>query len=205
MFYLASEILVFLALSAALGFFIGWLAKGIAARGDALPPAVDSLVTSNLRAELHSAEEDRHEQRNEVLRLRQELARARVGLGDMSVVAELREELAASRRDCRQCREELNRVREQVAVVEHAADAPDVLEQPQTPPDDLKMINGIGAKLEATLNELGIYYFRQIADFTPGNVAWVNQRLRFRGRIERERWVEQARRLVESGDGEQQA
>ena len=204
MFYLATQILVLLAISAALGFFIGWLIKGAAVRTEATSPAIDALVASELRAELGSSEEERQQQREKILRLREELARARVGLGDMALLSDLREQLAASQRECRDCREELERVSGQLGARDRDedadADAPALLEEPETPPDDLKLISGIGFKLEATLNELGIYYFRQIADLTADNVAWLDDRLRFKGRIERERWVEQARRLAEGGE-----
>jgi predicted flap endonuclease-1-like 5' DNA nuclease len=68
-------------------------------------------------------------------------------------------------------------------------------------PDDLRLIDGIGPKLESTLNSLGIYHFDQIADWTPANIAWVDQYLRFRGRIVRERWVEQAKAIVAGASG----
>jgi predicted flap endonuclease-1-like 5' DNA nuclease len=66
----------------------------------------------------------------------------------------------------------------------------------QGAPDDLTLIDGIGPKIEASLHALGVYHFDQIADWTRGNVAWVDEYLRLRGRIERERWVEQARDLA---------
>jgi NADH-quinone oxidoreductase subunit E len=73
---------------------------------------------------------------------------------------------------------------------------PQALAAPEGEPDDLKLISGIGPGIEKVLHELGIYHFHQIAQFTPDNVAWVNQRLRFRGRIEREDWIDQARKLA---------
>jgi NADH-quinone oxidoreductase subunit E len=73
---------------------------------------------------------------------------------------------------------------------------PQGLAAPEGEPDDLQQISGIGPGIEKILHELGIYHFRQIAEFTPDNVAWVNQRLRFKGRIEREDWIGQARRLA---------
>lgn len=63
--------------------------------------------------------------------------------------------------------------------------------------DDLKRISGVGPKLEATLNELGFYHFDQIAAWTPEHVAWVDARLKFKGRIERDDWIGQARALDE--------
>ncbi len=58
--------------------------------------------------------------------------------------------------------------------------------------DDLKKISGVGPKLEAVLNELGFWHFDQIAKWTPAQVAWVDSRLKFKGRIERDDWIGQA-------------
>ncbi len=62
--------------------------------------------------------------------------------------------------------------------------------------DDLKLLKGVGPKLEQTLNELGFYHFDQIAAWTPDQVAWVDARLKFKGRIERDGWIEQAGKLA---------
>ncbi len=59
-------------------------------------------------------------------------------------------------------------------------------------PDDLTLIDGVSPQKQSTLNSIGVYHFDQIAAWSPGNVAWVDQYLRLRGRIVRERWVEQA-------------
>ncbi len=68
--------------------------------------------------------------------------------------------------------------------------------------DDLKKISGVGPKLEKTLNGLGIFHFSQIAEFTADNVAWVDRHLRFKGRIARENWIEQAKVLAAGGETE---
>ena len=62
--------------------------------------------------------------------------------------------------------------------------------------DDLKLIKGVGPKLEETLNELGIYTFEQIADWNAENVAFVDARLKFKGRIERDDWISKAKVLA---------
>ena len=63
--------------------------------------------------------------------------------------------------------------------------------------DDLKMIKGIGPKLEIMLNELGFYHFDQIAAWSAAEVAWVNDNLAgFKGRVSRDNWVEQASKLA---------
>lgn len=64
-------------------------------------------------------------------------------------------------------------------------------------PDDLKLIYGVGPKLAAMLNELGIYHFDQIASWNEMNLAWVDQHLgAFRGRAVRDKWIEQAKKLA---------
>ncbi|HSM41455.1 MAG TPA: NADH-quinone oxidoreductase subunit NuoE [Afifellaceae bacterium] len=68
--------------------------------------------------------------------------------------------------------------------------------------DNLKEISGVGPKLEATLNEMGIYRFAQIAAWNADNIAWVDERLKFKGRIERDDWVAQAKILAEGGETE---
>ncbi|MFO1106824.1 MAG: NADH-quinone oxidoreductase subunit NuoE [Amaricoccus sp.] len=64
-------------------------------------------------------------------------------------------------------------------------------------PDDLTLIKGIGPKLEAMLHGLGYYHFDQIAGWSEAEVAWVDENLEgFKGRVSRDRWVEQARELA---------
>ena len=65
--------------------------------------------------------------------------------------------------------------------------------------DDLTTIHGLGNVLEHRLNRLGIYRYRQLARLTPENTKWVASRIRILGgRIQRDRWAEQARRMHES-------
>ncbi len=76
-----------------------------------------------------------------------------------------------------------------------------LLSAPDGDKDDLKKISGVGPKLEGVLNELGVYHYRQIAAWTPENVAWVDNRLKFKGRIERDGWIEQAKELDAGKEG----
>lgn len=62
--------------------------------------------------------------------------------------------------------------------------------------DDLKRIKGIGPKIEGTLNGLGVYHFDQVAGWSSKTVGWVNGFLTFKGRIQREKWISQAKLLV---------
>jgi predicted flap endonuclease-1-like 5' DNA nuclease/predicted nucleic acid-binding Zn-ribbon protein len=78
------------------------------------------------------------------------------------------------------------------------AKRPPLLAEPSRLPDDLKRINGIGLRLEKRLNELGVYYFDQIAELSAGEAAWLDQQLgEFRGKLYRDEWLDQARDLAE--------
>lgn len=78
----------------------------------------------------------------------------------------------------------------------NAALPPFGLEAPQGEPDDLKQIVGIGNVFEETLHSLGVYHFRQIAAFGPTEIARINTELKeFRGRIEHDDWIGQAKEL----------
>jgi NADH-quinone oxidoreductase subunit E len=65
--------------------------------------------------------------------------------------------------------------------------------------DDLKKISGVGPKLEKLLNSLGIYKYGQVAAWSADDVAWVDERLTFKGRIERDDWMSQAKTLAAGG------
>jgi NADH-quinone oxidoreductase subunit E len=63
--------------------------------------------------------------------------------------------------------------------------------------DDLKMIKGVGPKLEDLLNSMGFFHFDQIGKWGQDELAWVDQNLEgFKGRASRDNWVDQAQRLA---------
>jgi predicted flap endonuclease-1-like 5' DNA nuclease len=62
-------------------------------------------------------------------------------------------------------------------------------------PDDFTLIEGLSEQSAAALHGMGIHHFDQIAAWTEGNVAWVNQYFNLGGRIAQHRWVEQAKAL----------
>jgi predicted flap endonuclease-1-like 5' DNA nuclease len=70
----------------------------------------------------------------------------------------------------------------------------------QTPPeqehDDLQEIVGIGKAFEQTLHDLGVFSYRQIANFEMSDIARVNLQLKeFKGRMEQDDWIGQAKDL----------
>lgn len=66
--------------------------------------------------------------------------------------------------------------------------------------DDLQEIEGIGPALEKLVNSLGFYHYDQIAAWTEADVALIDAEMKnFKGRITRDRWVEQARIITTDG------
>jgi predicted flap endonuclease-1-like 5' DNA nuclease len=68
--------------------------------------------------------------------------------------------------------------------------------------DNLQRISGIGPKNESILHTLGFFHFDQIAAWTASQVSWVDDHLRFNGRIGREEWIKQAGLLAEGKEAE---
>ena len=74
------------------------------------------------------------------------------------------------------------------------------LEAAEGKADDLKKISGVGPALEKKLNDFGIYHYRQVAALTKDDIAEIDEALNFKGRIERDDWLAQAKSLMASGD-----
>lgn len=87
------------------------------------------------------------------------------------------------------------------AKAEKAAPAPAVteavkptnlLEVAKGEADDLTKISGVGPKLLEKLNANGVFHFWQIAEWGPAEIAFMDDQLSFKGRIERDDWIKQA-------------
>jgi predicted flap endonuclease-1-like 5' DNA nuclease len=66
-------------------------------------------------------------------------------------------------------------------------------------PDDLQLIKGVAEVLERMLHEIGVYYFWQIAEWTPADVRHADAQLPvFKGRIERDHWIEQSKQYAQT-------
>jgi large subunit ribosomal protein L21 len=74
------------------------------------------------------------------------------------------------------------------AKVEKATEAPAAA----AGADDLKELSGVGPALEKKLHANGVTTFEQIANWTADDVADMDEKLSFKGRIEREGWIAQA-------------
>jgi small subunit ribosomal protein S2 len=88
--------------------------------------------------------------------------------------------------------------KEQAAEESEAGDSEiqPLFKAPKGEPDDLKKISGVGPVLENKLHQLGITKFTQIAKFSAKDIEKVDDALNFKGRIERDDWVAQAKSLA---------
>jgi small subunit ribosomal protein S2 len=71
------------------------------------------------------------------------------------------------------------------------------IDAPRGEADDLKRISGVSPKLEQALNDLGVFHFWQLADADEAAVAALDKALGTRGRIARDNWVGQAKKLTD--------
>jgi predicted flap endonuclease-1-like 5' DNA nuclease len=197
MMYLITQMALYLIAAIVLGVILGWLIWGRRSSVDA----------SDYNAVI--AERDRFR------------AEADAHASAASRVAGLESDLA----DCQRARRELEEERtayassaaglepvgtsEPVAFAEapaafvEAGDAsrPEGLDGPRGgQADDLKLIKGVGVKLEGLLHSLGFYHFDQIANWSAAEVAWVDENLEgFKGRVTRDDWISQAGILAAGG------
>jgi NADH-quinone oxidoreductase subunit E len=117
-------------------------------------------------------------------------------------------ELAKLRSRIEETEAEKNKLRAQLFTFEAAQEShtPDLFESDTEPlfyetasdgnPDDLKCIKGIGPQLEKILQDMGVFYYHQIAAWTDGQVNMIDEKLRFKGRIVRDNWRAQASALA---------
>ncbi len=79
-----------------------------------------------------------------------------------------------------------------------AAAKPELLNEPRGgTADDLSLIWGVADKMAEKLHAMGVWHFDQIANWTPENVAWFEGQLDgFKGRVTRDKWIEQAQKLA---------
>jgi predicted flap endonuclease-1-like 5' DNA nuclease len=68
--------------------------------------------------------------------------------------------------------------------------------------DKLQRISGVGPKNEKVLHNLGFFHFDQIAAWTAEEIAWVDDHLKFNGRIKREQWTKQCRLMADGKEEE---
>lgn len=82
------------------------------------------------------------------------------------------------------------------AKSEKAEKAATLFARPDGEPDDLKKISGVGPVLEKKLHDFGVTKFEQVAAFKKDDIERLDEALNFKGRIERDDWVGQAKKLA---------
>ena len=81
--------------------------------------------------------------------------------------------------------------------------APQFLSEPKDgKADNLCEIKGIGKVIDQKLKGLGVFHFEQIAQWTQKDISWVDEHLAFKGRVEREDWIGQAKLLAKGEETE---
>lgn len=68
---------------------------------------------------------------------------------------------------------------------------------PESDPDDLTKLTGVGKSWAKKLNEQGIYNFSQIAEMTPEKLEELDEALNAKGKITKSGWIEEAKKLKE--------
>ncbi len=77
---------------------------------------------------------------------------------------------------------------------------PETLSAPRDgAPDDLSRIKGLGPKSREKLNALGVFHYDQIAAWNLDNAKWIGAAIGAPGRVERDKWIQQARALARAG------
>ena len=220
MIYLIVQTFILLLISGLLGLILGWYLTRISAANsraslqDALSKA--KADARELRGELDALATAKSNCDSERRLLSDELA-------DLRARADSRgkDEMGAALQDAlEQCRESRaaagtkerdDQEADAAAIASAAAAAADGAQGLMTgappakssddgPVDNLQQIRGIGPKIAGILKELGIERFEQIAGWTPENIDWINAHLKFKGRVEREQWIAQAKTLIDERD-----
>ena len=193
--YLVLQIVFFLLLAIAVGFVAGWLMRGWGLDGAThMSDGYERERRASLTSELNDTRAERDKLRAQLHQLRGQ-SMAKTDLAGDSSPQEPAKTAQSSARDANKQSSAEHPITNTSSVAPSAVGVRSRLEQGS---DDLKQIKGIGPKLEKTLHELGITQFTQIAAWSSEEIAVVNEKLRFSGRIERDGWLEQAKALAQS-------
>lgn len=91
--------------------------------------------------------------------------------------------------------DQLNRAAE---TSEAPAQAAPMAEPVKGTPDDLTAIKGIGKKLAAALNDLGVTHYADIAEWSKADADRISEQVGFAGRATRDKWRMQAKKLAKA-------
>ena len=200
MWDIVSKIWLCLLIAAILGFVLGWLLSKLFGSSASVETAGDDAELANSRRRISSLEADLKACQDNRTRMEGEL-------NDWSAkAATLSSAGAAGGGDSAKLQAEIDSLKAKLSESENEneyllgqvkkAESGESIKQevPMDQRDDLELINGVGPVLERMLYGMGIYFFKDIASWDAAKVAEMDEKLpRFRGRIEREGWVESAK------------
>ncbi len=162
--------------------------------------AAASIENERLQDELVRAQRESQERQEEIQMLGAKVQLADVELGRITMqFRQLENQVKQYEQKNQELKAQLNQMASapkdlaaQLAEVPKETGRPRRLEK-----DDLKLIVGIGPKIEKKLNKLGVYTFEQIRDLTPEMMEQITTKLKsFPDRIARDNWVGQAKQLI---------
>ena len=185
--FLISEMWILLAAAGFIGLFAGWIIWG----GRQKAVASAALEAS----------------RNEVERLSMQVATKQLEIKELKDAAEAEKAKPAPRKRAAPKAKPAAKAKAEPkakAAPKRAAKKPSGPAKPivlkkarRGKADDLTKIKGVGPKLEAAINDLGIYHYDQVAKWSAKEAAWVDENLGgIKGRIQRDKWVSQAKGLM---------
>jgi predicted flap endonuclease-1-like 5' DNA nuclease len=219
---LTFKLIVCLAAAALIGFVMAWLLRGLRVQRSADETAAQNnrLLEADRRAMLHQTELANRDKRIGILeseladekkrfaelfadfqRNDQQLAQLRANGGavpDDTQLQSLREritQLQAELADCSVARAQLQAklLSSTQPPAPYNGEPPRQFIEMPAAIDDLKHIYGVGPRLEKTLQKLGIYLFKQVAQWNEADIDFFDAKLeKFHGRIRREGWVRSA-------------
>ncbi|UXE66112.1 MAG: hypothetical protein KA713_16875 [Chryseotalea sp. WA131a] len=161
--------------------------------------AAASHENERLKSELASYQQDIQSKKEELQNLRPKMQLADLELGRITMqFRQLEMQLKEAIQKNQELTNELAQIHSTKSATSSLASVPEKSAQKEKlQKDDLKLIVGIGPKIEKKLNKLGIYTFEQITELSPEMVDQVNTKLKsFPDRIARDNWMGQAAKLI---------
>jgi predicted flap endonuclease-1-like 5' DNA nuclease len=158
--------------------------------------AAASRENDRLKEELASFQKELVEKKEELQTLRPKVQLADVELGRITMqFRQLEIQLKEAAQKNQELIQELGQIRLSKPTASTFPDKP--AQRVKQQKDDLKLILGIGPKIEKKLNKLGVYTFEQITELTPEMIEQINTKLKsFPDRIERDDWMGQAKKIL---------
>ena len=199
MTYLLTQMTLYMLCALILGLILGWLIWGRLAERLRQAEADRAQLSSELKAR-----GDGSELKARIDRLNNELDECRrARQANEAEIDRLNGELDVANNRTGMDVATANAVEEAVAITGEGTKPATLTQARGGQADDLKLIKGVGPKMERMLNGMGFYHFDQVAAWSSSELAWVDDNLEgFKGRASRDEWIPQAKILAAGGTTE---